>query len=113
MPTTEGRTVRSVADVIKALTNCTSQQADAAEKAWCSSPDAIATLAVACGISTYAIGMGGRLAVAGIATGGSLSLGGVLLSGAGLLAAKTYCSSLVDNVSGSLRATYNQSDSSD
>lgn len=102
MPTTPGNTVQTVADIVQVLTQCTKKQADDAESEMCRSPRAVATLAMACGISTVAIGMGGRIAVAGLATGGTVSLGGVLLGGAGLVAAKKFCGSFVKQGVGSV-----------
>lgn len=96
MPTSPGNTVQTIADIVQVLTKCTKQQADDAETEMCKSPRSIATLAMACGISTSAIGMGGRIAVAGVATGGSVSLGGIVLAGAGLIGAKKFCGSFVN-----------------
>ena len=95
MPTTPGNAVQTVADIIQVLTKCTKKQADDAETELCKSPRSGATLAMACGISTSAIGMGGRIAVAGLAAGGTVSLGGVLLGGAGLVGATKFCTSFV------------------
>lgn len=102
MPTTGGNGVRTIADIVQVLTQCSKKEADAAELQICKSPKSIAILASACGISTAAVGMGGRLAVAGISTGGSVSLGGLALGGAGLLGAKRFCSSVVKQVSENL-----------
>ena len=97
MPTTIGNDIRTIADIIQTLSKCSKQEADQAEAEICKSPKAIASLAMACGISTGAIGFGGRMAIAGVATGGSVSIAGVVLAGAGLIGAKKYCTSLVKN----------------
>lgn len=103
MPTTGGNGVRTVADIVQVLTQCTKQEADIAELQMCKSPKALATLALACGVSTSAISMGGRLAVAGISTGGSVSIGGLVLAGAGLMGAKKFCTGFVSNAAQSIK----------
>lgn len=96
MPTTPGNAVQTVADIVQVLTKCSKKQADDAELEICKTPKGIATLSMACGISTVAVGVGGMLTIAGVATAGSLSLGGVVLGGAGLIGARKYCDSFVN-----------------
>ncbi len=101
MSTIRGTGVRTVADIVQVVTQCSTAEANAAELQICKSPGAISTLAMACGISKSAIGLGGTLTVAG-ASGGSLILGGVVLTGAGLLGAKRFFKSIVDQVTENL-----------
>lgn len=102
MPTTPGNAVKTVADIVQILTQCSKKQADDAEAEICKTPRGIATLSMACGISSAAVGVGGMLTVAGFATAGSLSLGGVVLGGAGLIGARKYCDSFVNKGVGSI-----------
>jgi len=96
MPTTPGQTIRGIADIVKTLTNCSGAQADAAEAEICKSPKAIATLAAACGISASSFAVGGKLVVAGLATQGATLGPGLILTAAGAMGAKRFCTSFVN-----------------
>jgi len=104
MPTTAGPAVRTIADIVQVLTKCSKAEADAAEPEICKSPSAVATLVTACGIGTASIGFGGRLIVAGAGTSGSTVIPGLLLAGAGALAAKKYCSAVINRTKKSLES---------
>ncbi len=96
MPTTGGNGIRTVADIVQVLTKCSKEQADNAELEICKSPKAKATLAIACGISTAAIGAGGYLTIASLGTAGVSALPGLALIGVGGKSAARFCSSFVE-----------------
>jgi len=97
MPTSAGNGVRTIADIVQVLTKCSATDANAAELEICKSPAGIATLAMACGASTAAVGVGGKLIVGGAATGGTTAVAGLILGGVGVIAAKKYCSAMIRN----------------
>lgn len=91
MPTTPGPQLRSAADVILNLTNCSRTEANAAEKLLCKNRGRLEKFAVVCGISTAAIGFGGRLMLTGAA-----APEGAVIAITGVFAAKKYCKALVN-----------------
>ena len=98
MPTTAGPQVRTPADIVRTLTNCSKAEADAVEKLLCSNRGRFQKLATLCGISTVSVGFGFRLIA-----GGGTAPEGILLAGAGLYGAKKYCSALVGEVNGVIK----------
>ena len=58
MPLTPGANLRTVADVVQTLTDCTEMEADQAEAAICQSPEMLAKLAVQCGAGTGQTALG-------------------------------------------------------
>jgi hypothetical protein len=95
MPTTSGSEIRTIADIIKTVMKCSDKDADEAELQMCKSPANMAKLLAACGLSTAAVGYGGKLFVAGAATSGVTSVAGIVLGTAGILGAKRFCSAAV------------------
>ncbi len=95
MPTTFGSQIRSVADIVKTVTNCSKAQADSAEEEICKSPENVAKLAAACGLATTAIGYSGVLLYTAPATAGGGAVAALALGGAGAVAAKRFCSAFV------------------
>jgi hypothetical protein len=85
----------SVSDLVRIVVNCSSSDANVAADKICSDPEAFKLLAVACGLSTAAVGQGGRLIVAGNAVVPSVTLTGVVLAASGLVAAKRFCGALI------------------
>lgn len=94
MPTTFGTQIRTVADIIKTVTNCSGQQANDAEQE-CLKPENVAKLAAACGLATTAIGYSGVLMYTAPATAGGGAIAALALGGAGAIAAKRFCSAFV------------------
>ena len=95
MPTTWGTEIRTVADIIQTATKCSKPQADEAEREICSSETNIRALAIACGISTSAVGAGGVLLWGSGASGGATAIPGLALIVGGSLSAKRYCSAFI------------------
>lgn len=91
MATTNGKEIRTVADIVKTVLNCSDDQANTAENDLIKSPSNLAKLLMACGLSTAAIGFGGFLIVSGPAT----AVEGVVISAAGLKGAKRFCCAAV------------------
>ena len=97
MPTTIGAQIRTVADIIKTVTQCSSNEADAAENEICKSPANNPKLAAACGISAASIGYGGKLLLAAPASGGSTALPALVLGGLGVIGVKRFCNAMVEH----------------
>jgi len=95
MAVTDGKAIRTIADIIKVAMKCSDSEANQAELEVCKSPASVAKLLTACGISTASVGYGGKLFVAGAATGGATSVVGVALGAAGILGAKRFCTAAV------------------
>lgn len=89
----------TVAALMMILTDCSSADAEKASQAVCQTPEAVSILATACGVSTAAVGGGGRVALAGLGTGNLLvAAGGAGVGMAGVLGAKRFCVSAVNQV---------------
>jgi hypothetical protein len=91
MPVTDGPQVRSLADIVKAITNCSNDEADFAEKEICKDPAALSKIALACGVSTSALAAG--VAFAPKTMGLSLIVAGKAAPGV-----VKYCKALVKGV---------------
>jgi hypothetical protein len=96
--------IHDVSDLVQVLTGCSSADADRAGADLCKSPEALALLAQACGISTGAVGFGGLVTIVGAAgaASGPVAVAGVPVWAIGLgltsvsvLSAKRFCSALV------------------
>ena len=95
MGTTFGSQIRTVADIVKTVTNCSKVQADAAEAEICNSPENKAKMAIACGLAAGAISASGVLLYTGPVTAGTGTIAALALGGAGAMAAKKFCSPFV------------------
>ena len=95
MPTTFGSQIRTVADIVKTVTNCSSAQANEAEQGLCSSPENLRNLAIACGFATSTVGAGGVLLWTAPGTAGASAIPGLALIAGGSVAAKKICSAFV------------------
>ena len=82
MGTTFGSQIRTVADIVKTVTNCSKVQADAAEAEICNSPENKAKMAIACGIASTAIAASGVLLYTAPATAGTGAIAALALGGA-------------------------------
>ncbi|GAA4439766.1 hypothetical protein GCM10023188_36330 [Pontibacter saemangeumensis] len=88
--------------VLKIETGCTDKEASETAKAICKSPETVAKLAVACGVSTAAVGLGGYLAVAGmgaapVSAGTTLAVtgAGLVIGAKGAKGVKKFCTAMV------------------
>lgn len=97
MPTTPGDAIRTVADIIQVVTNCSKNEADAGEREFCSKPENVAKMALACGVSTTMFGIGGKLFIGAVATEGASLLPALAIGGLGALGVKRYCTTLIKN----------------
>lgn len=64
MPTSSGLGIRTIADIVQTITHCSTPQANAAERAICSSRENIAALAATTGVAIVGAGTGGSILLA-------------------------------------------------
>lgn len=84
--------------LVRQITRCSSKDAAERAKEACSSPEAIALLAVACTGSKVAVVGGGMTMLVGATTrSGTALVAGSVTTLAGIAAVRRYCNALVDN----------------